>query len=76
MKIWTAVLIGFFLGMLSMTLFHPIPRVHANGLLHLHVYEVPKGGDLLPGMTQGSQVVGFSCISAPGQSRCFVATEE
>jgi len=73
MKIWTAVLIGFLLGALSITLFHPPTKAHANGTLRLHVMEVPKGNSF---EALGSQVVGFSCIDSPGQSRCFVASSD
>ncbi|HVR21817.1 MAG TPA: hypothetical protein VMU26_00695 [Candidatus Polarisedimenticolia bacterium] len=76
MKIWIAALIGFFLGVLVAITVHPVSQVHANTPLHLHLYEVPKGGDMTPGMLQGSQVVGLSCIAIPNQARCFVATTE
>jgi hypothetical protein len=77
MKIWMVV-ISFFLGALSVFLFRPISPVHANitNPLHVHVFEVQKGGDLLMLPSQGSQIVGFSCTEAPGQPRCFVATLE
>ncbi|MBZ5655216.1 MAG: hypothetical protein LAO56_08040 [Acidobacteriia bacterium] len=73
MKIWIAALSGLLLGVLSASPFYPPSQVHANGNLRLHVNEVPKGNYF---DVQGSQVVGFSCISIPGQSRCFVATVE
>jgi hypothetical protein len=73
MKIWTAVLIGFLSGVLSVFLYRPTSKVHASGPLRVRVYEVPKGDHF---DAQGSQVVGFSCIPIPSQSRCFVATSE
>jgi hypothetical protein len=76
MKVWTAVLIGFLLGALSMSLFHPISKVRASDQLRFHVYEVPELGELEHMNARGSQVAGFSCIASPGRSRCFVATLE
>ena len=73
MKKWMAVLMGFLLGVLVTFLSHPASRVHASGPLHIHVSEVPKGEHF---EMQGSQVVGFSCIAIPGQSRCFVASTD
>ena len=80
MKIWSAVLIGFVLGITMMFLSRPVMRVRASGLMHLHVYEVPKGGDMIPGTIQGTQVVGFSCVPTdvhdPYKFHCFVAVAE
>jgi hypothetical protein len=75
LKTLVALCLGFLLGALTYRL---IPSAHASNptTLHLHTFEVPKGGDLMLLPLQGSQVVGFSCIEAPGQSRCFVETME
>jgi hypothetical protein len=75
LKTLAVLCLGFLLGVLT---HRPIPSAHASNptMLHLHTLEIPKGGDLLVMPGQGSQVVGFSCISIPGQSRCFVETME
>jgi hypothetical protein len=81
MKTAAAVLTGFLLGVLVMFLAHPSRRVNAQQAnastqLHIHVGEVPKGGEV---DMNGSQVVGFSCITTTGQSvqfRCFLATKD
>ena len=75
LKILAVLCFGFLLGAIT---YRPIQPAHASNptLLHLHTLEIPKGGDLMLLPMQGSQVVGFSCIQAPGQSRCFVETME
>jgi len=82
MKIVVSILTGFLLGALIMVLAHPPQRinaqqVNANTQLHIHVSEVPKGGEI---DMKGSHTVGFSCFDAYGHSsanyRCFIATAE
>jgi hypothetical protein len=82
MKVVGAVLAGFLLGVLVMTLVHPsqlinAQQANANAQLRVHVSEMSKGGEATP---KGSHVVGFSCIDAYGRSpqnfRCFVATAD
>jgi len=82
MKIVAAVLTGFLFGVLVMVLAHPSQRinaqqVNANAQIHIHVGEVPKGGEI---DMKGAHTVGFSCINTYGQSpgnfRCFLATAD
>ena len=73
MKIWIAVLVGFVLGALSVTAFRP---THPAGIHHIHIVELNNGADLFLMPSQGSHVVGFSCVGTPQEQHCFVATSE
>jgi len=77
MKVWIAVVIGFVLGALTVFAFRPARLVRTDlGVRHIHVVELNKGGDLFLMPSQGSQVVGFSCVGASEQEHCFIATAE
>ena len=68
MKVWIAVIAGFVLGTLSMFVFRPARLVRTDiGVRHIHVVELNKGADLFLMPSQGSQVVGFSCVGTPEQ---------
>jgi hypothetical protein len=56
MKIWSVALIGFLFGVLSAVSVHPTIAAHAATNLHVHVFEVSKGGDVELTPAQGTQL--------------------
>ena len=71
-KVCLGVVIGFIFGA---ALFH-IPTVKAQyGGASVTVQQVPFLGLRSTLRAEGSQVVGFSCVSKDGEPECYVASK-